>query len=504
MIVVSESDPRTAGRRGWLGSIGSRMVLALTGVSLLTLVVVGALFYAFLGGYVIDRQREQLLEQATQVSEQVQALSTSMAGATSMSGMLTVILRSDLRLLPTGAGIVIFQGTDVVARVGLLPVKGQNLSRLRDEGERVGGGGPGSDLVRSVVNAAGRKIDLLVAAAPIGSSVGSQGLVVVTLATSDAFAARGSLIRVLALSGLIAILLAIVVGLGLGSWMGRPLRKLSAAARRMAGGTYDLPVTGTYPGEVQELASSLETMRREIHHSEESLRAFVGSAAHELRTPLTSIEGFSQALLDGTACSEEERRLSAAAIYRESTRLRRLVDALLTLSRYDSGEFHPNNTRISVKALVEEEVDRLVQTGLAATGRVGLSFSSEVWVVTDGDMLRQVITNLLKNAVQYGGDDPIEIGAVIGVREMVLTVSNGGIPLAPAERSRIFDRFFRGRAASGKDGFGLGLALVREICAVLGGRVELVDTGPATVFRVVLPPEPGPASQPGGSEIVCR
>jgi len=251
-------------------------------------------------------------------------------------------------------------------------------------------------------------------------------------------------------------------------------------------------VTGTYPGEVQELANSLEVMRREVRRSEDSLRAFVGSAAHELRTPLTSIEGFSQALLDGTASSDEERRRSAAAIYRESTRLRRLVGALLTLSRYDSGEFHPNNTRVSVKALAEEEVDRQVQTGLAVPGRVGLDFSSDGWMITDADMLRQVIANLLENAVQYGGEDPIEIGGGESGSSMVLTVKNGGMPLTVDEKARLFDRFFRGREALGKEGFGLGLALVREICAVLGGRVELVGSGPATIFRVTLPLEPLP------------
>jgi signal transduction histidine kinase len=294
----------------------------------------------------------------------------------------------------------------------------------------------------------------------------------------------------MALAGSIAIALAIVVGLLLGSWMGRPLRRLSAAAQTIAGGSYDRPVTGSYPGEVRELAGSLDFLRREVQHSERSLRAFVGSAAHELRTPLTSIEGFSQALLDGTASTDEERQRSAAAVYRESTRLHRLVDALLTLSRYDSREFQPNNVRVSVKALAEEEVDRLVQTGVAEPGRVGLRFSSEAWVVTDADMLRQVIANLLQNAVQYGGEGPIEIAQWESSGEMIVQVTNGGTPLSADERFRLFDRFFRGRGAGGTEGFGLGLALVREICAVLGGRVEMVGAGPATVFRVVLPFEP--------------
>ena len=88
--------------------------------------------------------------------------------------------------------------------------------------------------------------------------------------------------------------------------MTRPLRRLVARRRRhRARSPYGQPVTGSYPGEVQELADSLETMRQEVQRSEESLRGFVSSAAHELRTPLTSIQGFSQALLDGTAGTPE-------------------------------------------------------------------------------------------------------------------------------------------------------------------------------------------------------
>ncbi|MCL5736656.1 MAG: HAMP domain-containing histidine kinase [Actinobacteria bacterium] len=485
--------PRPVILGGWLGSIGSRLVLALTGVSLLTLVVVGALFYAFLGGYVVDRQKEQLLEQATQVSEQVQVFSSTRPNSMVMSGLLRALLRADLRTLPNGAGIVIFQGNDVVARGGVLPVGNQNVSRLREEGERVGGTTPGAEVVRSVTDGSGRQTSVIVAAAPIISSNGSTQLVVVTLAISNAVAARGSVVRVLVVAGLIAVAFAIALGLALGLWMGRPLRRLSAAARGMAAGRYDQPVTGTYPGEVQELATSLETMRQEVRHSEESLRAFVGSAAHELRTPLTSIEGFSQALLDGTAASEEERQRSAAAIYRESTRLRRLVDALLTLSRYDSGEFHPSSARISMRALVEEEVERLVQTGLTGPDRIRLDFAFDICLVTDIDMLRQVVANLLTNAVQYGGEDPIQISAREIGRDVILTVGSGGTPLTPEEKGRIFERFFRGRQARGREGFGLGLALVREICGVLGGKVELVEGaagGPATVFRVTLPVEP--------------
>jgi two-component system sensor histidine kinase KdpD len=145
---------------------------------------------------------------------------------------------------------------------------------------------------------------------------------------------------------------------------------------------------------------------------------------------------------------------------------------------------------------MEEEIDRLIQTGAAIAGRISLGFAREVWMVTDVDMLRQVVANLLKNAVQYGGEDPIEVAAWAQGGEVVLRFTNGGIPLGPEEKARVFDRFFRGRAAAGKEGFGLGLALAREVTTLLGGRIEVAGEGPKTVFLVFLPLERAPGHPP--------
>jgi signal transduction histidine kinase len=239
------------------------------------------------------------------------------------------------------------------------------------------------------------------------------------------------------------------------------------------------------------LADSMELMRREVESSEQSLRGFVASAAHELRTPLTSIQGFSEALLDGTASTDDERTRSAAAIYRESTRLQRLVDALLTLSRYDSHEFQPTMAAVAVDALVSEEVERLVQAGLAEPSRISVTSEPDVRLTTDADMLRQVIANLLRNAVLYGGTAPVGARIYRQGCDLLLEVTNEGGMLTEEEKARLFSRFYRGRAARQAEGFGLGLALVREICGVLGGKVELVEGGPLTRFRVTLPLDGG-------------
>ena len=375
--------------------------------------------------------------------------------------------------------------------------RGEAVERLREQAEELGGAEPAS--ARAEVRAGRRR----------GEDGGrhrrgrSHRAVRRRRRAGRGHSGEGGCLRLpdrascgpLLISGGIAIALAILVGWALGAWMTRPLRRLSAAARGMAGGSYEQPVTGSYPGEIQELADSLETMRQEVRRSEDSLRGFVSSAAHELRTPLTSIQGFSQALLDGTAATAEERSRSAAAIYRESTRLRRLVDALLTLSRYDSHEFQPNMTPVAVDDLVREEVERLVQAGLVEPGRIAVQVEGDARVVTDGDMLRQVIANLLHNAVQYGGADPVTVRLWTRDRRAARSRWPTGASRSRRRReARIFSRFYRGRAGRQTEGFGLGLALVWEICDVLGGRVELVEGGPLTRFRVTLPVGPRAAA----------
>jgi signal transduction histidine kinase len=477
-------------------SIRWRLIAALAGVSLFAVVVVGLVFHALLADYVVDREQQALLSQATATAEQVQSVGGLLPEGASNTVKVRaagVLLRAGVRGLPAGSGMALFRGSQVVARAGILPVRAQNLESLRSQAAEASANGPATGTARSVLGTDVRNVDLLYAAVPVVMNDDSQGLVVATLPRSDALASGSGLTRVLLISALIAVVVAVGVGWGLAAWLARPLRRLSAAAQGLAAGHFETPVTGSYPGEVQELADGLETTRAEVQRSQGSLRGFVASAAHELRTPMTSIQGFSQALLDGTAADPEQQRLAAAAINRESARLQRTLDALLTLSRYDSRGFHPTLTPVSVDRLVREEVDSLVQAGSAAPERIAVDSPPAVQAVTDTDMLRQVIGNLLRNAVQYGGDDPVGVRVGAANAEVTIDVVSGGEPLTAEERSRIFERFYRGRSARSIEGVGLGLAISREICEVLGGRIELVGNGPATWFRVRIPQQPARA-----------
>lgn len=464
-------------------SLSARLTLALVAVSIFTLVAVGVLFYGFIGRYVLQREQRSLLANAVKVASQIESLTSEGPGLVGAGRPLQLLLRVDLQVLPSGAAILVYKGGELAAVAGPANALLDQYTALYPRALALTADGPASQ----IVDVQSLNTTLVLAAARF--SFGNElGLVFITLPVGDAVASRRGLIGVLLVSGGLAVLLAVLVGFGVGAWTARPLRRLSRAARNMAAGNYSEPVTGHYPGEVFELAQSMEAMRREVKRSEESLRGFVASAAHELRTPLTSIAGFAQALLDGTASSEEEQRRSAAAIHRESTRLRHLVDTLLVLSRYDSGQFRPTLAAVDVGALVEEEIRLLEDAGLVEPGRIARVVEPGSIAWTDSLMLRQAVANLLKNAVQYGGNDPI--GVEIRHAEdtkVILDVWNGGVPIPPDEREHIFDRFYRGRASARTEGFGLGLPLVKEICSVLGAEVRLLEHPDRTVFRLTLP-----------------
>ncbi|NLE73177.1 MAG: HAMP domain-containing histidine kinase [Actinobacteria bacterium] len=464
--------------------MGTRVTLALVGVSIFALLAVGLLFYGFIGRYVVEREEERMLSHAVKVAGQVENLATGSPGLAGVEAgrALQMLLYVDLQVLPAGAAIMVFRNDLPVAMAGPATAKLEDYQELYEPAVILAAHGAAS----RVVDVPQLDATLVLAAVPF-TFEWDRGLVVMTLPISDAVASRRGLVGVLLVSGAVAVALAVALGLGLGSRMARPLRRLSRVANAMSQGSYEEPVTGAYPGEVYELATSLETMRREVKRSEESLRGFVASAAHELRTPLTSITGFSQALLDGTAASDEERQRSAAAIHRESTRLRRLVDTLLMLSRYDSGDFHSHTASVDIGRLVAEEIELLVDTGATEHDRILLTVDGEVAAATDGIMLRQAVANLLRNAVQYGGSDPITVGVERVAGQVRISVANGGAPISLDERAHVFSRFYRGRSSGGMEGFGLGLPLVKEICTALGGTVEIVDHPERTVFVVTVP-----------------
>jgi two-component system phosphate regulon sensor histidine kinase PhoR len=285
-------------------------------------------------------------------------------------------------------------------------------------------------------------------------------------------------------------------------WPGFPLRRLVASlfrddaktveSRVAEGDERTYAVTGIPAGLHGESAVVVFTDITEQERRERAEREFVTNAAHELRTPLAAIVGAVDVLQAGAKNDEDARNRFIGHVERESARLSRLVRALLVLARAQTGQESPQLGPLELRPLLEEIAGRLTPDDGV---EVLLSCPPDLAALSEAALLEQVIANLADNAVKHTRRGQIELAAYeLPGRGVAVEVRDTGTGIAPADRERVFDRFYRGgdRAA---DGFGLGLAIARQSARALGGVVEIdsaADRG--TTARVVLPgsayPEP--------------
>jgi signal transduction histidine kinase len=211
----------------------------------------------------------------------------------------------------------------------------------------------------------------------------------------------------------------------------------------------------------------------------------VAGVSHELRTPLAQIRMFSETLLLERVRSDDERRRSLAIIDQEARRLTHLVENLLHFSRAERSLGRVTPRPVDLAAVVRQAAEAF--TPLAAARQVALRAEAPPTLAgnADADAVRQIVLNLLDNAVKYGPAGQtvtLSLQAVGGRARLIVDDEGEGIP--PADRERIWERFFRlprDRGSSSAAGTGIGLAVVRELSALHGGRawVESAPTGGA-------------------------
>ena len=317
---------------------------------------------------------------------------------------------------------------------------------------------------------------------------GTLGAIVVATPKTELRSQIVPLLERLAAAFAIAVLIAAGLAWYLSGRITRPLRRLAKSADEVAEGRYDVSVPEPHGrDEIADLAESFREMARRLAESEELERNFLMTVSHELRTPLTAIRGHVGALREGLAEDPDARAASLDVISAEAARLERLVGDVLDLAKLDARRF----------TLLREEVDmaRLVSRAYAVFGEQAkkrdIEYRQEVEaepvIVSDGDRVLQIITNLLANAFRWtpnGGRVAVALGAENG--QVRVTVEDTGPGIAPGEHDRIFRAFW---THDGK-GTGLGLAIARELALALGGEIELDSTvGEGSRFVLVLPSE---------------
>jgi signal transduction histidine kinase len=309
----------------------------------------------------------------------------------------------------------------------------------------------------------------------------------------------GDLMPRLAWAGAVALAVSIILAALMAYSIARPLDRIARAAEEIAAGNYDQQLDIATPTEVARLATSFNSMARQVKATLQSQQDLVANVSHELKTPLTSIQGFSQALLDGAVHDDAARDRAASIIHEESGHMRRLVDDLLELARLESGQVTLAREAVDLTGLLRDCVARFAPQ--SEQGGVVLDVeepSSPLVVVGDLDRLGQVFGNLVDNALKHAGN--VSGGGRVVLRAeqqpgwVLCSVTDNGRGIPGEDLPRVFERFYqvdKSRARRGT-GVGLGLAIAREIIQAHGGRigVESVE-GLGTRFTVELPAGPG-------------
>ncbi|HYF27312.1 MAG TPA: HAMP domain-containing sensor histidine kinase, partial [Baekduia sp.] len=298
-------------------------------------------------------------------------------------------------------------------------------------------------------------------------------------------------------AALVGLAVALLLGVGLSSRLAVRLGRLRAVAQRLALEGPDAPAPDDRGNdEVGDLARAFSAMQLALRRQEDARRAFVATASHELRTPLTSLQGTMELLAEDLAepgADPGEALEQVQAARGELRRLGRLATELLELSRLDAGvELRPGPLELGElsRAVAAEFQLRARERGVRVEVRPP---AAAVWARADAGAVARVVRILLDNALRFcPAGEAVTVAACYAGDGAAIEVTDRGPGVSPTERERIFERFQRGSDTGGEGGFGLGLAIGRELAQHSGGTLALAD-GPGARFVLTLPVAP-----PGG------
>ncbi|MDX6657372.1 MAG: hypothetical protein QOH62_2165 [Solirubrobacteraceae bacterium] len=312
---------------------------------------------------------------------------------------------------------------------------------------------------------------------PIGSARGAAGVVG----------------RAFLVAGVVSLVIALLLGTLLAGRVVRRLRSLRDTALKVAelGPAAEFQADNARD-EVGDLTRAFAVMQEHLREQESARRAFVATASHELRTPLTSLRLMLDSLrdhLDGDKPDLAAARRQVGVAEAQADRLSALTSDLLDLNRLDAG-VPLRSELVEVAELARSVVAELVVRATEAGREIGLSAPEPLWAVADPGSAAQVLRILLDNALRHGGGamhvDVSREGPLV-----TISVQDEGAGVPVADRERVFERFERG--GSGQPGFGLGLAIGRELAELMDGTLTLDSrAGRGARFVLALPGGPAP------------
>lgn len=316
---------------------------------------------------------------------------------------------------------------------------------------------------------------------------------------------QAALTEALLWAGGTALVAAVTVSIFVSRRVVNPIRQMMQASRHIAAGHYRERVEVTSQDELGQLARSFNQMAATLEQTEAMRRDLIGNVAHELRTPLASIKGYMEGLMDGVLPAKPD---TYQQVYREADRLQRLVNDLQELSRVEAGAFELNCRPLDLTELIRQTANRLCPQFEEKEVALKLELPASLpAVLADEDRVSQILLNLVGNALQYtpgGGKVVITAGMASphhipaehsrNENQLLITIRDNGIGLAPEHLPHLFTRFYRvdkSRSRAG-GGSGIGLTITRHLVEAHGGHIwaESAGEGQGSTFGFTLPITP--------------
>lgn len=281
-------------------------------------------------------------------------------------------------------------------------------------------------------------------------------------------------------------LIVFILSLHLGNIIVRPLNDIISFTKKIANGNYKEKIEKVYPHEFGEIAKTLNYMGDEILKTDRLKNEFISSISHELRTPLTGIKGWIETMQSPNEMTDEELRFGLKIINGESERLINLVEKLLDFSRYQADRIDLNISKFNLDELIREGAFQLQKKAEKKEIRVIVEAIPFIFKA-DRDKLKQVILNVLDNAIKFSyKDSSIYVTQAVNNNSVIIQISDSGIGIKEEELEYVMRSFYKIDPKS--IGAGLGLVISRNIVEMHKGTIQIEsEYGKGTSVIITLP-----------------
>lgn len=469
----------------------------IAGIVLLMLLLLGTAFYALSYNYVMGEKHSEMKSRAEMIADLSVAYLTAEADSQQeldaslnrLAGVASMMTDVNFLICDENGAVLLTTDESLVGRVIVVP---QELQKKILENS---GGYEGNTTLGGIYT-----VKQFTVGVPVVSGGEAVGMVLSVIDAGQVMKLWRTFTALFFMISAIVLLIAFVASSLMSMRQIQPIREMVQGTRAYAAGNFDVRIEDEGRGdEIGELARSFNMMADSLAETERQRRDFIANISHELKTPMTSIAGYTDGILDGTIPPEKERRY-LQIISDESHRLSRLVRRMLDISQIQSKEMHKEDfdlcesMRIALLSMEQKINDR----GLDVEADIP---EDSVMVRGDNELITQVVYNLLENATKFASPkSTLYLGLAPKGEKAVVTVRNHGGTIPAEEIPLLFERFHKSDKSRSvdKDGYGLGLYVVKAILAQHKEKISVTSENGVTAFSFTV--QMADTTRPHGEE----